>query len=676
VTIPLTVGMAVYRDFDGVYFTLQSLRMNNPAPALAATEFIVVDNDPDSEHGREIKKLCGKGVARGTAGVRYVPMPEATGTTQPRQRIFDEAKGEAVLVMDSHVLLRHGALARLIEHYSHSKGKNLYSGPMLHDDLFTAPTHFIPRWRGQMWGIWGTAWRHQVDPSMALAYTDEVPEGGEAAFFLQPDLEIDSPRDVSGLSRSAVQNLMGLGYRPTQPGDPPFAIPGMGLGMFTCRRSAWPGFNRHFREFGGEELYIHEKFRQQGGQAICLPWLQWGHRFGRVGGPKYPLSKYAKVRNYVLGFQEIGRNIAEVHHHFVDRNFDSDPIRHLAYEHGEDPRKLAGKTHEQLAAIHARHKLPLSQWEHLMEDPVNHTSPETPIAKVSVPSSLHHGIPPELLERIASTKRDLNEHADALTALASQVDVVWEFTRRVQSTAAFLMSGAKLVSLMEPSEQQRDEWNAITRIGHPGWQHGPAQFAEGRCDLFFCKPLHRHPADKLGEMLNEFAKKTSRWIVVHDTAAERWDDGSPAPIFAVRDFVKSHPDWFVASHDRKQYGLTILSCQEWDRPETPLTPWPSGGPGTHLAGLLHKLGINPHPNCSCRKRMQQMDAWGASECRTNREQIIQWMREGAPNYGWTDKIKAAANAVITGIAFTVNWSDPFPDLIDQAIKLAEKDAAE
>ena len=34
-----------------------------------------------------------------------------------------------------------------------------------------------------------------------------------------------------------------------------------------------------FREFGGEEWYIHEKYRQAGAKCLCLPFLRWQHRF-------------------------------------------------------------------------------------------------------------------------------------------------------------------------------------------------------------------------------------------------------------------------------------------------------------------------------------------------------------------------------------------------------------
>ena len=73
-----------------------------------------------------------------------------------------------------------------------------------------------------------------------------------------------------------------------------------GLGVFSCRKDAWLDFNPRFRGFGGEEGYIHEKFRQSGQRCLCLPSLRWLHRFGRPNGVPYPLTVDDKLRNYLL----------------------------------------------------------------------------------------------------------------------------------------------------------------------------------------------------------------------------------------------------------------------------------------------------------------------------------------------------------------------------------------
>ena len=128
----------------------------------------------------------------------------------------------------------------------------------------TISTHFDPVWRGEMWGIWAT------DPR------GKDPEGD------------------------------------------PFEIPMQGLGVFSCRKGAWPGFNPMFRGFGGEEGYIHEKFRRAGGRCLCLPWLRWTHRFSRPAGIEYPLTVEEKLRNYLIGHAELGLDPTPVLSHFSE----------------------------------------------------------------------------------------------------------------------------------------------------------------------------------------------------------------------------------------------------------------------------------------------------------------------------------------------------------------------
>jgi uncharacterized membrane protein YphA (DoxX/SURF4 family) len=247
----LTIGMATYRDFDGVYFTLQALRMYQD---LEDTELLVVDNF-GSEDVRTLVK--------GWAGGRYVLDTEVVGTAAPRDRVFREARGEAVLCLDSHVLLAPDAVARLKRFYlEHPACDDLLQGPMLYDDGASISTHFEPQWRGQMWGTWAT--------------------------------------DPRGLDED---------------GDP-FDIPMQGLGLFSCRQRAWLGFNPAFRGFGGEEGYIHEKFRRAGRRTLCVPWLRWMHRFGRPDGVPFPLVVEDKLHNYLIGHAELGLDLSPVVQHF------------------------------------------------------------------------------------------------------------------------------------------------------------------------------------------------------------------------------------------------------------------------------------------------------------------------------------------------------------------------
>src|SRR5215216_4196154 len=94
--VALTIGMPTYNDFDGVYFTLQALRLYQD---LTNTELLVVDN-----YGCEDTKAFVEGWARG----RYVLATEAVGTAAAKNRVFAEASGKAVLCCDSHVLFSPG----------------------------------------------------------------------------------------------------------------------------------------------------------------------------------------------------------------------------------------------------------------------------------------------------------------------------------------------------------------------------------------------------------------------------------------------------------------------------------------------------------------------------------------------------------------------------------------
>src|SRR5215217_4925510 len=252
--VALTIGMATYNDFNGVYFTLQALRLYQD---LRDTELLVVDN-----YGCPDTKRLVEGWVH---GARYVLATEVRGTAAAKDGVFREAQGEAVLCCDSHVLFAPGAVRRLKEYYrEHPDCPDLLQGPLVYDDLKTISTHFEPVWRGEMWGIW------QTDPR------GQDPEGE------------------------------------------PFEIPMQGMGAFSCRKGAWPGFNPMFRGFGWEEGYIHEKVRRAGGRCLCLPWLRWTHRFGRPAGIEYPLTVEEKLRNYVIGHAELGLDPTPVLAHFSE----------------------------------------------------------------------------------------------------------------------------------------------------------------------------------------------------------------------------------------------------------------------------------------------------------------------------------------------------------------------
>lgn len=127
----LLIGMAVYSDFDGVYFSVQSLRLHH-AEVMPYVELAVVDNNPDSPHGKAVKDLFGwiKDVP-----AHYVPYTETAGTAATRNHLFTLGTAPAVMCVDPHVLFAPGSIQRLIDWYdSHPDTMDLYQGPMLYDD--------------------------------------------------------------------------------------------------------------------------------------------------------------------------------------------------------------------------------------------------------------------------------------------------------------------------------------------------------------------------------------------------------------------------------------------------------------------------------------------------------------------------------------------------------------
>ena len=255
----LTIGMACFDDFEGVFFTIQSLRLNN-LDILEDLDLIVIDNNPEGREGKAVKDFASK------AGVRYFP-ETSWRSTACRDLVFQNAEASFALCMDPHVLLEPGTIKRLLA-FIEDKGDSLdlYSGAMLYDYLGDEcpATHFKMEWRENMWGIWGHDDRGK-----------------------DPEAE-------------------------------PFEIPAMGLGLFLCRVQSWPGFHPLLRGFGGEEGVIHEKIRNAGGKNVCLPWLRWVHRFQRPRGISYPLKIEERIRNYCIGFLDAGLDPQGILDHFKE----------------------------------------------------------------------------------------------------------------------------------------------------------------------------------------------------------------------------------------------------------------------------------------------------------------------------------------------------------------------
>jgi len=253
----LCVGMAAFGDFDATRLTIQCLRLAH-RDVLDKISFFVVDNHPEGEGAPALRDMADT-----VPNLRYLPFRGFRGTAV-HDLLFLEADADIVLCLDSYVLLRPGALRALLEYFgSDPESLDLVQGPLL-DDALEHPigTHFAARWEEGNFGQWET---------------DE---------------------------------------RILDPGCGPFEIPMQGLGVFACRTGAWPGINPRFRGFGGEDGYLHERFRRNGGRVVCLPQLAWWRPYARPISHHDRQTWEDRIRNYHIGWAELGWDPEPIDAHF------------------------------------------------------------------------------------------------------------------------------------------------------------------------------------------------------------------------------------------------------------------------------------------------------------------------------------------------------------------------
>ena len=59
----LTIGSATYDDYEGVFFTYQSIRLNNQ-DILDDLDLVIIDNNPKGPQGKHTRDFCKKIKAR------------------------------------------------------------------------------------------------------------------------------------------------------------------------------------------------------------------------------------------------------------------------------------------------------------------------------------------------------------------------------------------------------------------------------------------------------------------------------------------------------------------------------------------------------------------------------------------------------------------------------------
>jgi hypothetical protein len=660
----LTVGMAVHNDFKMLWATVQALKMEILKYNLPV-EIIVVDNDSSSKQGKMTERFI-QGHSGKVKAQYFSCSQELFGTTQPRQMVFDKSETPWTMCIDSHIFIWPGALKELVDWLSGPMGEmhqdNLLSGPLLMDDLILEATHFDLIWDAEMWGKWGTAWwDHEASEYFSVTQSPDPTNARPRFVKLSPKIvDHDIPHKMlySGHQRS----LRELGYQSAVERGYPFEIPAMGLGLFLAKTESWLGFNRYMRGFGGEEGYIHTKYRNAGRSCICLPFLMWNHKFNTAEEINYSVDRRNKVRNYVLAFNEVGLSLQPVFEHFV--------VRNLITQRDWDRIVSDPEGYQAIKTISPKDMLE----KHASEEQVKSEIPDFKTCSVQ-----------DLFVYLQKTPRDLDQHLNVLKMVAEKSNTVVEFTHRRESTVGFMTGGPNhLISYQSENDELIESlseiltrtpfektvtWSRQRIQSHPQDYTGlPPEF-----DTLFIDTDGK--SDTLQNYLLKYGNRVKRFIVIHDTHVygEMDSSGSKGLNYTLKAFCEDNPQWTPVHYTSNQYGLTILGCQDDDKPTGKVIAWQlHKGPGTELKAMNAELGIKPAANCSCNRLAAEMDWMGVKGCRENRDRIIQGLKENSTKYKWTDLLVAGVRSTTCSFFRKVNLLDIYGSMVDEAIRRAEE----
>lgn len=556
----LTIGMPTLYDYSGVVFTVQNLleKLEDEWENFEQeVEILVVDNTPSKKYREDLAKQI-KEINK--PYVRYMEFLAERGPAEVKNQVIHNANGDYTLCIDCHIIIKKGVFKRLktfLQELEGDKVLNYYTGPLV-NNAGSKFTNFEPVWRHQMWGTWAS------------------------------DKEILNQ-------------------------DDPQPIWGQGCGLFLIKTDEWLGFNKNFKGFGAEEGYIHEKYRKEGREVLCIPWLLWWHRFGNPDAKHYNLSIFSKVRNYVLGFQELGKDLTPIYNHFVSLEHPGQTLdEHLIKEHAVDAETLKNLNEDQKVAMHKQQKLSETVWVPLTDDPVNYDSPkEETIGQVYI-------------DALQDNENYLRDFYETLTKYASQCGSVLNVTPNKYSTIALAGSSCPRVYSFNYDNAPVQNLRATTRIV--------------RFDTFEDIVNQLKSIDSIDMIVLQFPKNYSYVSSVLSMAAQKANKyvvvlGSilTSPMSSVnlgiKEFSESNSKWFLHWHNQGSVGMSIFSQTE---PEKKVIAWfPDDGPGTELKKLLKKIGIVATPNCSCNARANMMNFNGIEWCEKNIDTIVGWLREEA-----------------------------------------------
>lgn len=428
----------------------------------------------------------------------------------------------------------------------------------------------------------------------------------------------------------------------------PFQVWGSGCGFLICRKDSWKPFDSNVRGFGGEEGPVFFSYKK----VMCIPKIRWWHNFVDASKKKNLIRRTDTVRNYVLEFKKRNMDITPIYKHFVDLNPGGNLAAHLIEEHSVDQRAVIGQNEMQLQTIHKTFKITDQQWLRIISDPINYAE--------TVLEQIFNDLAP----------RDLDQHFETLSTLADICPRIVDISRRRESSLLFALQNPEELSTFSFEEKpypinRQNEKYKITysqEYTHP---------TIPECDLLFFKCPHQY--NKIFDDVADWAPKVKRFIVIHDTEnnGELWTagDNRPGTLTGLNEFLEKNPNWFVSAHHKRQWGLTILGCQEKDRPAERVYPIaPQEGVGTKLKEIYTTLGLAWKPGCTCEEIMKEMNIKGLEYVEINFDDYVRRLNENKKKYGMLDTVIAGWNAFTTGLYHEIDVRHPIESTLRLAIR--------
>jgi hypothetical protein len=302
-----------------------------------------------------------------------------------------------------------------------------------------------------------------------------------------------------------------------------------------------------------------------------------------------------RIRNYVIGFQELGLDYAPIKQEFVPK-------------HITEP-----------------------EWENLVKNPIAYVRKGA--EKAAVPPE-KTGSPDKLYEW-AKSQKDKEyppEYLGAVRAYASTSSKILDVSEKSLPAVALMAGMPKSLHCFKKTRDQA--LDHVSRFSDIDFKMTAEFVLEQKdlenYDLIFLEP-NPSTYQQLLAYLIYLSGKSNRYIAVSGVTPHqiKGADGQSGYGYALREFCKLNPEWFVASHYPQGMGLVFLSKNPIDKPADELRIWPmENGPGHFLKQNLKKyLGIESTPNCSCNKRALMMDIQGPKWCRENVPLIVSWLKE-------------------------------------------------